>query len=262
MKKTLFLLTAMLLLATSTQAQLTHKGARFGLGAAYVADDMFTSSPVLGGDLGVFVNYGFENAQSFWADNLYLQFGINLTRRGTQFEKVLDSIRSYREGYYHNYYAEIPVLACWRWELPVAQPDHYLHFFAGPVLNVGLFGRRFDRCVTPGYPQSSMNYDTRLSSDKNERRSFQHLRRIDCSAQLGIGYSHGNLGVELVWQHGFVPLMKEEDVLRGLIIQQNGGSTEMTDDEGNTIHLSNRSSYTGTNQAFLVNVTYTLPWNY
>ena len=260
MKKALYLLLAVLLLAANAQAQFTHKGARLGLGAAYVADDFLTSSPILGGNLGVFVNYGFENAQSFWADNLYLQFGLNVTRRGTNFEQVFEAVHSYRSGYFHNYYAEIPVMACWRWELPVLQPDHYLNFYVGPVLNVGLFGIFKDRQVTPGYSNSSWNYDTFLSGDKTDRRAFHHLRRLDASVQLGIGYKHGNYAIDFYWQHGFVPLMREDDVLRSLAITQNGGSNQYTDSEGNTQHLDNRNAYTGTNQAFILSVSYILPW--
>lgn len=259
MKKALFLLIAALLMAHSAQAQLTHNGIRFGLGAAYVADDFLTSSPIMGGDLGVFVNYGFENAQAFWADNLYLQLGFNFTRRGTNFKDIRPLERSYRHGYFHNYYAEIPILAAWRWELPIAQPEHYLNFYAGPVVSLGLFGTYKDRKVTPGMPQSTANYDTFLSSNKNDRRSFQHLRRIDASLQLGVGYKHNNLAFDLFWQHGFVPLMNVDDVLRTLAIEQNGGSTTVTNDDNTTTTLSNRNSYTGTSEAFILCVSYIMP---
>jgi len=261
MKKALYLLIAMILLSTSVQAQLTHKGVRFGLGASYVADDFLTRSPILGSNLGVFANYGFENAQSFWADNLYLQFGISIARRGTNIEQTLDSIRSYRYGYYHNYMIEIPVLACWRYELPILQPDHYLNFYAGPVASCGLFGFRKDRQVTPGYPQTSMNYDTDLSSNKNDRRSFKHQRRFDIGSQVGIGYKHNNIAIDLFWIHGFVPVMQEADVLRSLAISNNGGSNTYTDSEGNQSTLSNRGAYTGTSQSFILSISYMIPWN-
>lgn len=264
MKKALYLLIATLLLATSAQAQLTHKGVRFGLGPAYVTDDFLTSSPIMGGTLGVFANYGFENARSFWADNLYLQFGFNFARRGTNFEQVLEDIRSYRHGYQHNYYAEIPVLACWRYELPIAQPNHVVNFYIGPVFSVGMFGRFFDRCVTPGYPQTSMNYDTYLSTDPHDRRSFlfhnTHVRWFDVSSQIGLGYSHQNWGVDLIWQHGFIPLMNETDVLRNL---QNSQTGTVTGPDGEPVEIKpdNRNAYTGTNQSFILSVSYILPWD-
>lgn len=261
MKKVLFLIALSAIMASSAMAQLTHKGIRFGLGPSYVNDDQLTSLPVIGANLGVYANYGFENAQSFWADNLYLQFGFNLTRRGTHFEQVLENIRSYRQGTFRNYYAEIPVMACWRYELPTLEPDHYLNFYVGPVLSVGLFGRYHDRCITPGYPQSAMNYDTYLSSNKDDRRSFKNIRRLDCSVQLGVGYKHGNITIDLIWEHGFVPLMREDDVLRQLVISQNGGNTNYTNPDGSSSNLSNRNAYCGTNQAFLLCVGYQLPWD-
>lgn len=262
MKKTLFILLALALLGTSIQAQFTHKGVRFGLGTASISDDLLTRSPILGANLGGYVNYGFENAQSFWADNFYLQFGFDFTRRGSNFEQEWIGMRSYREGYFHNYYAQLSATACWRWELPVAQADHVVNFYAGPAFGVGLFGRYWDRQVTPGNPQSSVNFDTYVTTDKYQKRAFRHMRRLDASSILGIGYQRRNITIDLFWQHGFVALQKETDVLRDLDITQNGGNTvTTTDQDGNstTNHLSNRNAYSGTNQAFILSIGYQLP---
>lgn len=265
MKKVLIISIVAVLAGFSAQAQFTHKGIRLGLGTASVADDLLTRTPVMGANLGAYVNYGFENAQSFWADNLYLQFGAQFARRGTKFEQVWENMRSYREGYYHNYYLEIPVTAGWRYELPIAQPGHIANFYFGPCFDLGLFGRSWDRHITPGNPQTTINYDTYVTGDKDSRRSFKAMRRIDASLVMGIGYQHNNITIDLFWEHGFVPLMKESDVLRQLAIDQNGGSTEqtITDGDGNnsTITLSNRNAYTGTNQAFILCIGYQLPWN-
>lgn len=257
MKKTLIILAIGLFACFSTQAQITHKGARLGLGASYVADDQLTSSPVLGVTLGGFINYGFENAQSFWADNLYLQAGFNIARRGTNFEQVLEGTRSYRYGYSHNYYAQIPIMACWRYELPLLQPNHIVNFYVGPVISVGMFGKYRDRQVTPGYPQTTVNYDTELSSNRKDRYSFQHMRRIDAALQLGVGYQHNNITLDLFWEHGFVPLMNSADVLRTL------SNNQLTPGEnGSTPKPDNRNAYTGTNSAFMLSVSYQLPWGF
>lgn len=263
MKKVLIILTMSLLMGISAQAQFTHYGARIGFGAATISDDLLTRSPILGMNVGGYVNYGFENAQSFWADNFYLQLGLNITRRGSNFEQEWIGMKSYREGYYHTWYVEIPVTACWRYELPIAEPGHIINFYAGPAIGVGMFGRLWDRQVTPGNPQTSINYDTYITGSKDSRRAFKSMRRLDASLVLGVGYQRRNITVDLYWEHGFVPLQKESDVLRQLYISQNGGNQTVTttDEDGTTSNttLSNRNAYTGTNQAIILCIGYQLP---
>lgn len=259
MKKLYILFTTLFVLTLPTHAQFTDWGVRFGLGPTTISDELLTKTPIVGFDLGGYVNYGFEEIASAWSDNLFLQFGFNVTRRGANFEQELVASRSYREGFYHLYYAEIPITIGWKMELPITQPDHYVSIFAGPAISVGLFGKLWDRQVTPGYPQNTVNFDTYWSSNKDDHRAFQHMRRLDISSRIGIGYKHQNYTVHLIWDHGFIPLMRKGDVLRDLAIQNNGGSTTYTDSQGNTVTLDERNSYTGRSNALILSVGYTLP---
>lgn len=234
----------------SAHAQFTDWGVRFGLGAATISDDLLTRSPIMAMDMGGYFNYGFQNSSAFWSDNLYLQMGMNYIRRGARFEQVWPMQRSYREGFYHLNYIEIPVLAAWKMELPLREADHYASFYVGPAFNVGLFGRIWDRHVTPGFPQTSVNYDTYESSNPSDKKAFKHMRRFDISSRIGIGYKHNTLTVDLFWEHGFIALMEEEDVLRTLDSQNNTNTTNTVD---------NINPYTGVHNALVLSVGYTLP---
>lgn len=262
MKKVFFVL-ILLAAGTATHAQFTHYGVRAGLGASYVGDDLLTTAPVIGANLGAFINYGFTTSKTAFADNLYLQTGLFLIRRGTYFKQELAAMNSIRTGFYHTYYAQVPLLAAWRWELPLRVADQYVNFYFGPAFNVGLFGRIWDRRVTPGYPQSTMNYDTYITGTKEDRAAFKHLRRLDVSSILGVGYQHGSFLFDLYWDHGFVALRKEEDVLNNLEGQI--WNQEHATKEGNanpavpTEKPKKRNSYTGTNNSVIFTVSYLLP---
>ncbi|MBQ2508616.1 MAG: PorT family protein [Bacteroidales bacterium] len=254
MKKGIIILSLALTMGFSAFAQFTDWGVRFGLGAATISDDLLTRSPVCAMDLGGYVNYGFENTAAFWADNLYLQLGANIVRRGARFEQVWELQRSYREGFYHLNYFEIPVLAAWKMELPFAEAEHYANLYVGPALGVGFFGRIWDRHVTPGFPQTSVNYDTYESQNRSDKKAFKHMRRFDISSRIGIGYKHNTLTVDLFWEHGFISLMKEQDVLRTLDAQ----STENNNNNNNNTD-NNINPYTGVNNALVLSIGYTLP---
>ncbi|MBQ9639814.1 MAG: hypothetical protein IJV22_09720 [Bacteroidales bacterium] len=244
------LIIAVLLSFGTAQAQLTHYGARFGLGPSYVGDDLITSSPIVGMDLGAYVNYGFTEAKSFWADNLYLQAGFNIVRRGTNFKQELKLMQSIRTGYFHLWYAQIPILACWRYELPTRVPGNIVNLYVGPSFSVGLFGRLWDRQITPGAPQESINYDTYITEGKDARRAFKHARRLDVALRTGVGYQKGPYRFDLFWEHGFVALMKRDDILNNL--------DKMLYP---SVDIKNRNSYTGSLNSFILSVSYELPIN-
>lgn len=261
--KKIFIVLILLATGVAAQGQFTHYGVRAGIGASYVGDDLLTTAPVPGANLGVFLNYGFTDSKTAFADNLYLQTGLFFTRRGTHFKQELTAMRSIRTGFYHTYYAQIPLLAAWRWELPTKVANQYLNFYFGPTFNVGLFGFIWDRRVTPGYPQLTMNYDTYITGTKDDRRAFKHLRRIDVSSILGAGYQRGNFLFDLYWDHGFVALRKEDDVLnnleRRLWNQGNTAKEGTSNSEASTEKPKKRNSYTGTNNSVVFTVSYMLP---
>ena len=261
MKKLLVLLAFAVMLQVSAQAQFVRYGARLSNGVSYVSDDLLTHSPILGFNLGGYVDYMFTEWKNPWAENIYLEFGFNIVRRGTNFRQVWVDMLSVRQGFYHNWYAQIPVLAGFKYEIPQLPAGNYVSFYLGPTFNVGLFGRLWDRKVTPGMPQRTHNYDTYITGDKNDRRSFQHMRRIDVGVVLGLAYQWHNFTFDLYLDHGFIALMREDDVLNG-VVYSNGTRDGTGDGSGSgTTTNDNRNAYTGTNQAIMLGIGYQLPIN-
>ena len=266
MKKLFALLALAMALSCTVNAQWTYYGARLALGPSYVTDDLLTSSPILGASLGGYAEYAFEEMKNPLADNLYLQVGLNLSRRGTNFDQVFTTMRSYRYGYIHAYYAQIPAYIGYRYDLPYATAGNYINFFVGPSVSCGLFGRWYDRQVTPGNPQGTVNYDTRITGDKYAGRAFRQIRRIDAAAVLGVGYQWNDFTFDFIYEHGFVSLRYEPDLLVNTEITANGGNEVTythTNDDGTTTtttrRIKDRNAYTGTNQSFLLAVGYRIP---
>lgn len=254
MKKIFTIVAFAMLLQFSANAQFVRYGAQVGLGVAYVSDDLLTRSPILGVSLGGYADYMFTNWKNPWSENIYLRTGLNINRRGTTFEQVRSDMRSYREGFYHNWYAQIPVIVGFKWEIPQLPAGNFVSVYLGPTFNVGMFGKLWDKCVTLGSPQLSGNYDTFVSTNKDDRRSFKHMRRLDASIILGVSYQWHNFTFDLYLDHGFVALMKKDDVLNG-VVYNNEEPTEESKSGGD------RNSYTGTNQAIMFGIGYQLPIN-
>ena len=103
------------------QAQFADYGVRAGLGVATISDDLSTKSPILGAGVGGYINYTFVNTQTIFGEFLYLQSGLNLNRRGSNFHEVLENenTMSVRDGYYHAYYLQLPILVGFHMELPI-----------------------------------------------------------------------------------------------------------------------------------------------
>ena len=260
MKKILTLLAFAVILQFPAKAQFVHYGARIANGAAYVADDLLTHTPIFGFSIGGYVDYMFTEWKNPWAENIYLQTGLNITRRGTNFQQVFVNMLSIRQGFFHNWYAQIPIIAGFKYEIPQLPAGNYVNFFLGPTVNVGLFGRLWDRQVTPGMPQSSNNYDTFVTGSKSARSSFKHQRRIDVGLVLGVGYQWHNFTFDLYMDHGFVALMKKDDVLAPFDQTQNQNNQNGNTTQNNT-KPEDRNAYTGTNNAFMLAIGYQLPIN-
>lgn len=206
MKRLLFILSFSLLLSTAANAQLLNFGFRAGVGTATHVDDLATNTPIMGAHLGGFVSYGFTESQSLMANNFRLQTGLNLIRRGSNFREVLELAMSIREGYYHAWYAQIPLLATVRYEMPIRQPGHYMLFSLGPALNIGLLGTLYDRKVTRGLPQREWNYENNIPA-------FNVLNRLDASFLLGAGYEYQDLSFMLHMDYGFLAVTQTPDAL-------------------------------------------------
>ncbi|MBR4506181.1 MAG: PorT family protein [Bacteroidales bacterium] len=199
-------------------------GAKVGAGYASITDDLATKSPIFGATVGGFANLTFAKSESILAEIFYLQTGLNLNRRGSNFRVVMDrdNTLSIREGFYHAYYAQIPILAGMHMEMPIRKAGHVVGVFLGPTVNVGIFGRCKDRMVSPGISSYTVNYDLDLHGSAHDRAVFSHLRRIDISAILGVSYEYGPFVVNLYVDHGFVATSEETDIIRIIENGQNG----------------------------------------
>ncbi len=209
MKKILFALIVLTAITTTAQAQMLNWGVRGGAGIARYADDLTgTTTPVMAVNVGGFVTFGFTNSQSIMAENFCLQTGLNIIRRGTRFEDVLESglNMSIRNGYYSTWYAQIPILATIRYELPIRQPGHRALFSVGPAVSYGLFGTAYDRKISRGMPQRSWNYEV-------SENAFNTLNRLDIDAIIGIGYEYQDLSVMLQFDYGFLATYSTVDAL-------------------------------------------------
>lgn len=215
----------------TARAQFDDYGVKFGLGTATLADDLSTKSPILGANAGVYVNFTFKHSPTALSEIFYLQTGLNLVRRGNTFEENFENgnTLSFREGFHHAYYVQLPVLAGVHLELPIREPGHVVGVFLGPAVSYGLFGRYADRMITPGYTSRAANYDVNFSGDKDDRALFNHIRRLDVSAILGVSYEHGNYTYSLFVDHGFLAVSEGTDVLRTIVNSLSGTTTTPSD---------------------------------
>ena len=233
------------------QAQFGDYGVRVGLGHATIDDDMTTKSGLLGVGLGGYINYNFTN--TVLEEFFHLQSGISFNRRGSSFEEPLETGTNImiREGYIHAWYAQIPVLACVHFELPIREVGHNVGFFIGPAINIGLFGPYNERKVTPFVSSLDANYDLRVNGTAADRDVFNHLKRFDISALLGLTYERGNFTFSAYLDHGFLATSTGVDVLRVL---ENNNSTNTGTTENNKeidINIPN-----GNNVAYMFAVSY------
>lgn len=242
----------MLMMGVSAQeilhAQFADYGVRASLGLATISDDLSTKSPILGAGLGGYVNFEFASSENIISEVFYLQTGLYLNRRGSNFEITLEKGNSLRirEGYYHAYYAQLPILACFQMELPIRKAGHIVGVCLGPAVSCGLFGWYKDRMVSPGLADPAANYDTDRDGTADDKAVFNHLRRFDVSAILGVTYQYRKLGVSLYVDHGFIATSTETDVLRQLDQTFNG----TTDTQ---VEIPN-----GNNTAWMIAVSYQL----
>lgn len=235
---------------TSVQAQFGDYGVKFGLGSATISDDLSTRSPILGMNVGGYVNFTFAKSKSVLAEIFYLQSGLNITRRGRTHEQVFQNsnTRSIREGYSHYYAVQLPLLAGVHLELPIREAGHVVGVYLGPAVSYGLFGFYNDRMVTPNNPDPRLNYDLNVNGSVKDRNVFSHINRLDVSAILGISYEHGPFTMSLSVDHGFITIAKEKDIVRMISNATAFSSSDKVDDE----------IPTGNNNAFLFTLGYKL----
>lgn len=209
-----------------TQAQFSDYGVRVGLGLATMDDDLSTSAPILGATVGGYVNYTFAKSESMLRETFFIQTGLNLNRRGSNFEETLEngSNLMHREGYYHAYYLQLPILVGIHYELPIRASGHVVGIFLGPQVSFGLFGRYSDRKITPSIPSPAANYDVNFNGSEESRKLFNHINRFDVGAIFGVSYEYKEFTASLYIDRGFLATSEGEDVLRIIENNQGGGS--------------------------------------
>lgn len=229
-------------------AQFGDYGVRAGIGLATMDDDLTSSTPILGASIGGYINYTFAQSESVLAETFYLQTGLNLTRRGGNFQEVLENGASlmFREGYYHSYYIQLPILACVHYELPIRASGHVVGVFLGPSVSYGLFGSYGDRRITPGITSSTANYDVNFNGSPDDRKVFNHVNRLDVSAIFGFSYEYKRLSASIYIDHGFLATSEGDDILR--IIENAAGGSSKVD-----VKIPN-----GHNVAYMLSVSYSL----
>ena len=226
MKRFLIVLTFLTAFATTAQAQFLNFGVLAGVGLATHVDDLANNSPILAANVGGFVTYGFTQSASLLADVFRLQTGVNFIRRGCNFKEVLEMTMSIREGSYDAWYVQIPLLASFRYELPIREPGHFGLLSVGPALSVGMFGTVKDRKFTRGLPQGDWNY--RISES-----AFNIMNRFDADLLLGVGYEYQDLSVMLQLDYGFLAVTSTPDALEAL----SGTDKNATVPMGNNVAL-------------------------
>ena len=247
----LIVLLGLIGLMGNVQAQFGDYGVKVGLGWSSLEDDLATDSPVLSASIGGYINYTFAESESVLAEIFYLQSGLNIVRKGSNFAEHRENGNNImaRTGYYHPWYAQIPILACVHFELPIRQEGHSVNAFLGPAVSIGLFGGYGDRMITPGVPLPSANYDVNFNGSAADRAVFNHIKRIDVSAIAGLSYEYGDFTVSLYVDRGFIPTSSGVDILRIIETQQGGGST--TSDVN--VKIPN-----GYNMSYMLSVSYRL----
>lgn len=239
------------------RAQFDDYGVKIGLGSATLADDLSTKSPILGVNVGGYINFSFKHSPSALAEVFYLQTGLNVIRRGNLFEEVYEhgNTLGHREGFHRIWYLQLPVLAGVHFELPIREPGHWVGFYLGPAVSYGLFGRYADRMVTPGYTSRAANYDVNFSGSAEDRKLFNHIGRLDVSAIFGVSYEHGNYTVSLFVDHGFMAVSKNIDVLR---VIENGQAQILNEITNANASLIDEEIADGNNSAIMLSVSYKL----
>lgn len=248
--KKIFLLGLMCLMGfMGAQAQFSDYGVKLGVGMATIEDDLSTKSPVLGLNAGGYINFTFAQSESVLAEIFYLQTGLNIIHRGSNFEEIHEHENDLmvRTGFYHALYAQIPILAGVHLELPIRKAGHVVGFYLGPAVSVGLFGRYADRKVTPGNPAASANYDVNVTGTSTDRDVFSHINRLDIGAIVGLSHEYRNFTFSLFIDHGFMATSEGEDVLQ-LIENSQSGNTD-----NSKVRIPN-----GHNNAVMFSVAYRL----
>ncbi len=209
-------------LAFSASAQISGFGVRLSGGLSTITDDLTEKTPIFGASLGGYLSYGFERQHNVLSQLFYLNIGLNVARRGGIYSEKFDiaeNLLTERVGKYDALYVQVPVLAQFRFELPMMRRQrHYASLLVGPAVSVGVIGQYSDRAVTPFMPQREVNYVI------DHAAAFDYMNRLDVSAVVGLEYEINNFTLGLFMDYGFCSVKDEVDAVKTI---ENGGETTM-----------------------------------
>ena len=211
MKKILIVFICFIALSMGAMAQITNLGLRGGVGISKLSDDLTDKTPILAVSVGGYATLEFTQLRSPMAYIFYLQGGLNIVRRGGGYSEVFSiaqGLNTEHHGSYDAWYAQVPILANFRFELPVKKRKQYLRLFFGPAVSYGIIGTYSERKVTPFQPQRDVNYKIHNAA------AFDYMNRLDAEAIFGFGYENRNITFSIYVDHGFLSVYDEIDALR------------------------------------------------
>ncbi|MBQ4376634.1 MAG: PorT family protein [Bacteroidales bacterium] len=211
MKKIFAVLICLFALSAGAMAQITNLGLRGGIGISKLSDDLTEKTPILAVSAGGYATLEFTKLRSPMAYIFYLQGGLNVVRRGGGYSEtfaIAEGLTTEHHGNYDAWYVQVPILANFRFELPVKKRNQYLRLFFGPAASYGIIGTYSERKVTPFQPQRDVNYKIHNAA------AFDYMNRLDVEAIFGFGYENRNITFSIYVDHGFLSVYDEIDALR------------------------------------------------
>ena len=244
-------------MGNSARAQFDDYGVKVAVGSATLSDDLSTSSPTVGFNVGGYINYTFKHSPTALAEIFYMQTGINLVHRGNVFfeKREKETTLVYREGHHSIWYAQLPILAGVHFELPIREPGHVVGFYLGPAVNYGVFGSYSDRMISPGNSSREDNYDVNFSGTEADRQLFNHIGRLDISGIFGLTYEYDKIALSVFVDRGFIAVSEGPDVMR--ILEGTTGTNTNTNTT-NTTNLQDATISDGNNFAVMLSLSYKL----
>lgn len=212
MKKIAALLLLTITMTAVSYGQFTAYGFQIGGGYSRIADNLITKGGTFGATIGAYTNLEFNSAKTWAAQHLYLQFGLNFMRRGggmyEEYSAMEGRYTSTHECTFSTYYAQIPILLNFRYELMSQTSHQNVRLFLGPAFSFGIFGFYDESMITPRIPNEKYNYKIEKAP------AFNYLNRIDANVIFGIGYQYNEFFASIYLDYGFLSLKDETDILR------------------------------------------------
>ena len=201
MKKNIFFLFCLCSFGIAS-AQFSGVGIKAGF-TSYKFNDEITAKPGGGFHVGAFANYDFESS-----DIVFVKGGLLFTKKGSKLEKRspgdwnTDDFDYLRNYHIRSWYLDVPILIGVKHSF---SDDFFGYFNIGPSFNIGLFG-------DTDFEQIRIHSNATVFPDiKETYKTFDNLKRFDISACVALGASYKNFLLEVSYDYGFIPVMKNKD---------------------------------------------------